>query len=157
MVLTAEEKRAKHAAYQKKYRDKNKEKVAASNKQWREEHPDYNKQWREQHPEEWHRIYTINDWKRLGVIHDDYDALYDNYNSVTQCADCDVVFGKKGDGTGSWKCLDHDHITHAFRAVVCNACNLQRGVVDRKLKLETPELNSLLIALDQKHDVRYAV
>ena len=112
-------------AYNKQYYEKNKEKRAAQNKQYYE-----------QNKEENHRSHTINQWKRNGVIHDDYNALYDHYNSVTQCADCDVVLGKMGDGSGTFKCLDHCHDTGAFRAVVCNTCNLQRGRVDRKLKLE---------------------
>ena len=148
--MTPEERKA----YKKHWYEKNKERSLAASKQWREKHPDYDKQWREQHPEEWHRLYTISDWKRRKVKSDDYDALYDHYNSVTHCADCGKEFqGKYGDGLGAYRCLDHDHITHAFRAVVCTACNRRRGFVDRKLKLETPELDSLLIALDQEHDV----
>ncbi|MFZ9079596.1 MAG: endonuclease domain-containing protein [Alphaproteobacteria bacterium] len=45
--------------------------------------------------------------------------------------DCDCEFGKIGDGTGSFKCLDHDHQTGEVRAIVCQLCNIRRGVEDR--------------------------
>ena len=128
-------------AYSKQYYEANKERILADKKQQYESDTEKflarHKQWREDNSEEWHRSYTITVWKRIGVIHDDYDALYDQYMATTNCADCGKEFqGKKGDGLGAYRCLDHDHITHAFRAVVCNACNIQRGFVDRKLKLE---------------------
>ena len=149
MPLTPEENKAYNKQYyeankeriladRKKWREKNKEKEAARHKQYREENKEksaaYGKQYREDSSKEWHRSHMIGNWKGKGVVHDDYNALYDQYMVTTQCADCDVVFGKKGDGTGTFKCLDHCHTTHAFRAVVCCACNTRRGFVDKKLR-----------------------
>ena len=134
MPMTPEEK----WAYMKQWRQKNKEKILASKKKWYEKNKQKeaarHKKYREEHPEEWHRMYTIGKWKQKGVKSDDYDALYDQYMAETHCADCDKEFqGKIGDGLGAYRCLDHDHITHAFRAVVCTGCNQRRGVVDKKL------------------------
>lgn len=63
------------------------------------------------------KIRTINNWKQKGVVSDDWDALYELYVSTTNCMVCDVLFGPKR------KCLDHDHITHLYRAVLCQSCN----------------------------------
>ena len=99
-----------------------------------EKHKAYMRQWREENSEKNHRSHTISEWKRNGVIHDDYNALYDQYMATTNCADCGVVLGKKGDGSGTFKSLDHCHETGAFRAVVCTGCNRRRGVVDKMLR-----------------------
>ena len=135
-----EENKERILADKKKWYENNKERETARVKQYYEANKDKTlarqKKYREENPEEWHRSHRIGQWKYNGVIHDDYDALYDQYMATTNCADCDVVLGKIGDGTGTFKCLDHCHDTGAFRAVVCNTCNLQRGRVDRKLKLE---------------------
>ena len=158
MPMTPEEKRA----YKRQWGEKNKEKIRASRKKWYEKNKERvranmkqqyeadtekilarHKKYREEHPEENHRINTIGSWKHSGVVHDDYNALYDQYMAATNCADCDVVLGKIGDGSGTFKCLDHCHETGAFRAVVCTGCNTRRGVVDKMLKSEPTELTHL--------------
>ena len=70
---------------------------------------------------------TISDWKRRGLISEDYDALYDRYLESTNCEECDCEYGKIGDGSGTWKCMDHNHQTGLFRNFLCCACNLKRG------------------------------
>jgi hypothetical protein len=71
---------------------------------------------------------TIASWKHMGVIHNDFETLYNHYKSSTNCQECGKEFaGEKGDGLGSYRCLDHCHTTGAFRGVVCNSCNQRRG------------------------------
>jgi len=53
--------------------------------------------------------------------------LYNNYLSETHCDFCRIEFGKKGDGTGTFKCCDHDHETGLFRNFLCNLCNIKRN------------------------------
>ena len=68
----------------------------------------------------------IAGWIKKGVKCD-YEKIYDErYLPATNCEECNVVFGVKGDGSGTFKCLDHDHETGEFRNVICLRCNLNR-------------------------------
>ena len=60
----------------------------------------------------------ITDWKRRGVIHDDFDELYSLYIATTECMVCHTTFKDSTD-----RCLDHSHITGEYRNVLCRACN----------------------------------
>ena len=73
------------------------------------------------------KSYFISHWKSAGLICDNYNLLYSNYLAETHCDVCRVKFGKKGDGTGTFKCMDHCHKTGLFRNFLCCACNLRRG------------------------------
>ena len=70
----------------------------------------------------------IYDWKRHG-LNDDYDMVYNRYINSTNCENpkCNVVYGIKGDGTGTHKCMDHDHtpgLENNFRNIICCRCNV---------------------------------
>jgi len=65
-----------------------------------------------------HKYYTIYEWKRKGVIYHDFDELYEVYIKTMNCSHCGKEFPTTKD-----RCLDHDHETGAFRAIVCKKCN----------------------------------
>ena len=69
----------------------------------------------------------ISSWKKVGLVCKDYDLLYSNYLAETHCDRCRCRFGVVGDGTGTFKCMDHSHITGEFRNFLCCKCNLIRG------------------------------
>lgn len=128
MPKTAEERRE----YKRQWWEANKERMNERKRQWREANKEREdervRRWRETNPEKAAKKDTITNWKKRGVICDDYDALYEHYLSVANCEDCGVEFtGKIGDGSGKYRCLDHCHETGAFRGVVCTGCNLRRG------------------------------
>jgi hypothetical protein len=61
---------------------------------------------------------TITNWKMSGVICEDFDMLFNEYIKKTKCEHCGEDFKSTRD-----RCLDHDHSTGLFRAVLCNKCN----------------------------------
>jgi uncharacterized protein with PIN domain len=72
----------------------------------------------------------ITDWKRMGVINDNYDALYTKWKETTNCEECNIELEEGSRGKNK-KSLDHDHKTGLFRNVICNSCNVKRGFKDR--------------------------
>ena len=67
---------------------------------------------------------TLRNWKRRGIVSDDYDKLYERYKSTEKCENCDCVMcdGLKRNG----RCCDHDHKTGAVRGIICRICNINR-------------------------------
>ena len=113
---------------------KTKEEISAKNKIWREAHPDYQKAWKDKQ-EDWkalksaynkkyyesesgHRVAIIAGWKRSGLIHDNYNDLYNIYINTHDCMVCDTPFKSRRD-----RHLDHDHTTNLYRNILCQSCN----------------------------------
>ena len=61
---------------------------------------------------------TIRRWRNRGLMHDDYNALYETYIATTHCNHCKKEFKDNYD-----RCMDHDHTTGLFRNIVCHKCN----------------------------------
>lgn len=74
------------------------------------------------------RKLMIDRWRSRGLVCDDYDELYDRYLKATVCEEegCGITFGIYGDGSGTFRCMDHSHLTGEFREFVCCRCNLKR-------------------------------
>jgi hypothetical protein len=66
-----------------------------------------------------HKSTKICHWKLRGVVCEDFDMLYQEYIKKTKCEHCCKDFKSTTD-----RCLDHDHSTGLFRAVVCQSCNV---------------------------------
>jgi len=115
--------------YGKEYRDNNKEKIAERLKLYKEKNKEKIIQQKKKYRESPNGKKTeiIKGWKRLGLVSTNYNLLYDNYFKSTNCEECSVEYGKIGDGTGTWKCMDHDHETGLFRNYLCHGCNARRG------------------------------
>jgi hypothetical protein len=69
--------------------------------------------------DERHKKRTINRWKRLGLIHNNYEELYDEYMECNSCDICNNIFTNGYD-----RCMDHCHTSGAFRQFLCRDCNL---------------------------------
>ena len=138
MPWSKEKRREYMKEYNKKYREENREKLKQYEKErYNEERKERNKKYREANKEKYkeydkerYKLYKnikiIKQWKYSGLIHDDYDDLYEKYLNSTNCQECGCAYGKKGDGTSTFKCMDHDHTTGLFRNFLCCKCNLKR-------------------------------
>ena len=78
-----------------------------------------------------HRRETIANWKKYGILSDDYDKLYDYHMSINQCQNCNVDFD---DTIKNQRCLDHDHQTGLYRKTLCRSCNATYLKAPQKLK-----------------------
>tara|TARA_R110002049_G_scaffold247064_1_gene421223 strand:- start:17 stop:463 length:447 start_codon:yes stop_codon:yes gene_type:complete len=125
--------------YQKEYRRKNKDRKKQFDKEYRENNKDKIKEYNEKNKEkiiEYNKVYSqsptrkksirISHWKVRGVIHDDFNELYEKYISTEFCELCNVELTVDKTKTKTTRCLDHDHTTGEFRNVICHSCNVKR-------------------------------
>ena len=116
----------------KRYYEKNKEKIKERDKEYRAE---YRKKNKEKNKEK-RRLYLqtpegkkynrTSRWKTMGVIHDDFNELYEKYINTELCELCNCKLTVDRYATKTTRCLDHDHTTGEFRNVICNSCNVKR-------------------------------
>jgi len=128
-ILAYREKNREKILQQKReYYEENKEKISKRQKEYYEENKEsiLTQQKEYQKKPERVKVRRIKDWKKLGVICDDFDALYDKYMNTTHCEECNVLLTYDTTSTATTKCLDHCHETGMFRNILCNVCNLQR-------------------------------
>ena len=64
------------------------------------------------------KLETIRSWKKYGMIHDNYDQLYEDYLACFRCEICEKNFKSTLD-----RHMDHDHDTGKFRWFLCCSCN----------------------------------
>ena len=125
--------------YQKEYRRKNREKLLAHDREYRVNNKEKKKEYNEKNKErikEYNKVYNqsavrkkslrIYKWKFRGVIHDDFNELYEKYINTEFCELCNVELTVDKTKTKTTRCLDHDHTTGEFRNVICHSCNVKR-------------------------------
>ena len=65
----------------------------------------------------------ISRWKnRYGIIHNDFDSLYEMYKNTNYCNYCGVEL-TTGLYGATKKSLDHNHNTGLVNGVLCRGCN----------------------------------
>lgn len=66
-------------------------------------------------------------WEAQGIDLACFEEIYEIFQNTKECDNCGCEFGQYGDGTGTFKCLDHDHETGQPRSILCQRCNIRRG------------------------------
>ena len=116
--------------YSKEYRLENIEKLREYNKKYRLENKEEISEQKKEYSKtpSCYKSYKIKDWKRYGVIHNDFEKLFELYVNTTNCENCNVILTRDRQNTSTTKCLDHCHISGKFRNILCHACNVRRGI-----------------------------
>tara|TARA_R110000824_G_scaffold181215_6_gene361960 strand:+ start:159 stop:605 length:447 start_codon:yes stop_codon:yes gene_type:complete len=78
---------------------------------------EYKKKWYQENKERTRQQNKINEWKRRGLITDDFNLIYNRWINSTNCELCNHNYSE------SQKCMDHSHTTGEFRSICCNKCN----------------------------------
>ena len=143
MVLTAEQKKENKRLTNKRYREKNKEKLNEINrlkaKFYREKNKEKIKEYRDKYQknnkeklkkkretDEGRKNTRKASWKHHGLIwesEDEYNDIYNRYLNSLRCEKCSCEYTENNK-----KCMDHDHNTGKFRNVLCIACNVVTDV-----------------------------
>jgi hypothetical protein len=134
---TEEQKQKKLEQDRKNYQDNNKERLEYhKEKRSTEEHKAYMKEFRAS--EAGIKSARITKMKQMGIISDDYEAIYIKWKNTTHCEECNIELVNDNKGANR-KCTDHDHETGAFRNIICHKCNMRRGREDNNIVAMTPE------------------
>lgn len=127
MVLTEEEKKERSREYKRLYYLKNKEIKREKQRRYYEKNKEKQQEYKKRYYQNNKDIHRQFEWKRNGVIHDDFNELYRYYINCDKCEIC-----KKSLKDSYDRCLDHCHETGKFRKVLCRNCNIN----DRWIKKE---------------------
>ncbi len=122
--------REKILEQQKNYYEKNKEKILEYQKKykkkWRENNMEKRLEYEKKYREENHMKVMISNWKYRGLKSDDYESVYNLVMGTEKCDGCDCILTDNKPRTSTSRCMDHDHETGEFRAVLCHSCNLKQ-------------------------------
>jgi len=121
--------RLKNKEHIKDYHNKNKEKIKAQRADYYLKNKEKIQQQKKEYyndkysnllkTDEGRKRQRINKWKSRGVICEDWNKLYDWWNTTYDCMHCYKPL------EDSDKCLDHDHNTGSPRAILCRVCNVK--------------------------------
>jgi len=120
----------------KKYRERTKEHKKKYNDKWRKNNKEKqqiysknNKYRLSRYHLEWSKKneskVKISQWKRMGLISNDYDLLFNKWKNTKNCENCNMELTDGNLKTS--RCLDHSHITGEYRNILCKSCNVKRG------------------------------
>ena len=107
--------------YRKEYILKNKEQIKERRKEYRLNTKEHIKEYQKEYGQTPNGIKSrrIIIWKKSGVIHEDFNKLYELYINTNECNVCHKTFKNTKD-----RHLDHSHENGEFRYVLCQSCNI---------------------------------
>ena len=126
--MTQPERKESARLSQIKWRDNNKDKIAEYNLQFRQINPNYHTEYFK--TEQGKKTNRVNGFKQRGVIHPDFNLLYEQYMNTKHCTNCAVELSEGRGSNG--RCLDHLHELPVYpmltnvRMICCHRCNVRR-------------------------------
>jgi hypothetical protein len=108
----------------REYHMENRDKIRERNKQHYQKNKDKIKEYHQ--TPQGIKSCRITNWKKRGVVCDDFDAMYDHYTKTAFCDICRCELSIKKERSSNTKCLDHCHDTGLFRNILCLSCNVKR-------------------------------
>jgi len=98
------------------YRENNKEHISKREAKWHKENDKKPKGLKSS---------KIADWKYRGLI-GNYNEIYERYINTFNCDLCYIDLSIDKIRKSNSRCMDHNHKTGEFRAIVCCSCNNSR-------------------------------
>ena len=86
------------------------------------------------------RLHTFAYWRRRKLVHPDFEQLYKEWTTATVCHKCDNLYGERGDGQGSYKCIAKQFGTDEVESICCFRC-MNREKIIAKSQLFKSALN----------------
>ena len=78
----------------------------------------------------------ISDWKRIGVIYEDFDILHNTYINTNNCEWCNKDITKRRE-------VEHNHYSREVRGIVCRSCNMKIMYKDKKFQKVMSQLRDI--------------
>lgn len=135
-MKTKEEKAAYLKEYSKVWRAKNADKIKEYNKAWYHNNPDKVKQWRraekrwrKDNPDKVALMQRKQQLKKYGLSLEDYQAM------LTAQKHCCAICNKHQNNFKRKFAIDHNHITHKNRGLLCHKCNLAIGYLNEDVSV----------------------
>ena len=122
-----ERKRLQKRNNNKKYYQENREEMLETNRKYKETNKEKQKEYSKKYKQTpiGKKLHTLADWKyrNLQETQEELDRIHELYLHQELCNACDIKLTRNGDNHPTQACMDHDHITHRFRHVICRSCN----------------------------------
>ena len=103
---------------------RNRQRKLRENKSFREKENQYKKKYYQTPDGIKNR--RIRKWVFRGVIHQNFDELYEKFINTEHCELCSVKLTIDRYNTKTTRCLDHCHKTGEVRNILCHSCNTKR-------------------------------
>ena len=120
-----EKQKERDRKYIEKYPEKKKERDRKYREENKEKKKEYFKEYRQ--TPNGKKSQTLSSWKSIGLQEspEDLYRIYELWQTQELCNACDCVLTRDGDRSSTDATMDHCHITHRFRHIICRSCNTQ--------------------------------
>ena len=117
-----EKNKEKVKEYEKEYREANKDKEHERHKKYREANKDKEHERHKKYRETNKKNIIINSWLNISKIkfadRNEAEFYYETYINTHRCTWCDKMFENSKE-----RCMDHCHNCGLPRAIICRSCN----------------------------------